>query len=130
MSSEAQIEAQIQEKGLNAPRLNPQYIDSVIDSAHYFTAADGYAGNLAMSEDFSSLPEEERIIDPPDHLNLLTFCVITLKNGFTVTGESACASPENFDEAIGRNIAYENAREKIWMLEGYLLKQRLHQGDV
>lgn len=51
---------------------------------------------------------------------------VTLKNGFTVTGESAAASPENFDAEIGRKIARQNAREKIWMLEGYLLKQRLH----
>ena len=60
-------------------------------------------------------------------LNLLTFCVLALKNGFTVTGESACASPENFDADIGRKIARENAVEKIWLLEGYLLKQHLHE---
>ena len=55
----------------------------------------------------------------------LTICVLSLENGFTVTGESACASPENFDRIIGQKIAYENAREKIWMLEGYLLKEKL-----
>ena len=57
----------------------------------------------------------------------LTVCVLTLRNGFTVTGESACASPANFNKEIGEKIAYENARNKIWALEGYLLKQRLSE---
>jgi len=59
---------------------------------------------------------------------LLTFCVLTLRNGFTVTGESACASPENFDAELGRKIARQNAVNKIWPLMGYALKQRLHEG--
>lgn len=57
----------------------------------------------------------------------LTVCCLTLTNGFTVTGESACADPDNFDEAKGRKYARENAIEKIWMLEGYLLKQALFE---
>jgi len=59
----------------------------------------------------------------------LTVCCLKLKNGFTVTGESAAASPENFDVEIGKKIARTNAREKIWALEGYLLKQRLYEGS-
>lgn len=59
-------------------------------------------------------------------LNLLTIFVLVLRSGFTVTGESACASPENFDGEIGRKVARDNAVQKIWMLEGYLLKQKLH----
>jgi hypothetical protein len=55
----------------------------------------------------------------------LTVCALTLQNGFIVTGESAAASPENFDVEIGRKIARDNARGKIWPLEGYLLKQRM-----
>lgn len=55
----------------------------------------------------------------------LTVCVLTLANGFTVTGESACASPENYDEQIGNEIARKNAVEKIWGFEGYLLRQTL-----
>ncbi len=58
---------------------------------------------------------------------MLTFCVLVLRNGFTVTGESACASPENFDAEIGRKIARENAVQKIWPLMGYALKQKLHE---
>lgn len=55
----------------------------------------------------------------------LTVCVITVENGFTVTGESACVDPANFNQEIGESIAYDNAFEKLWALEGYLLKQRL-----
>ena len=62
-------------------------------------------------------------------LELLTFCVLTLRNGFTVTGESACASPENFDAEIGRKIARQNAVNKIWPLMGYALKEKLSQPD-
>ena len=127
MSNEQSIEQEIQSKGLNAPRLTPDHIDSVIQGVHYFTAGDGYAGALASSEEFNSLPEGERFINPPQQLDLLTFCVIVLKNGFTVTGESACASPDNFDAEIGKKVAYQNAREKIWELEGYLLKQKLYE---
>ena len=126
MSNEQSIEQEIQSKNLNAPRITPDHIDSVIQSVHFFTAGDGYAGALASSEEFNSLPEGERFINPPQQLDLLTFCVIVLKNGFTVTGESACASPENFNAEIGKKIAYDNAREKIWLLEGYLLKEKLN----
>lgn len=95
--SEQEIEKEIQEKGLNAPRLTPSLIDAAI-----------------KSEDYHVFPDSQ-----------LTVCCLTLQNGFNVVGESACASPENFNEEIGRKIARENARNKIWALEGYLLKERL-----
>lgn len=57
----------------------------------------------------------------------LTICVLTVENGFTVTGESACADPANFNTEIGESFAYEQAFEKLWPLEGYLLKQRLYE---
>jgi hypothetical protein len=60
----------------------------------------------------------------------LTICVITVENGFTVTGESACADPANFNKEIGESIAFENAFEKLWALEGYLLKQRMHEAGI
>lgn len=119
LNTEQQIEQEIQSKNLNAPRLTPDHIDSVIQSVQYFTAGDGAYGYQTRDETVDTATY-------PEALNLLTFCVITLKNGFTVTGESACASPENFDEEIGKKIAYDNAREKIWLLEGYLLKEKLN----
>lgn len=59
----------------------------------------------------------------------LTICILTLANGFKVTGESACAAPENFDVEVGRRIARANAKEKIWPLEGYRLRDALSDGD-
>lgn len=95
--NEEQLENEIQEKGLVAPRLTPDSIDSkIVDELYYV------------------MPN-----------TTLTICCLILKNGFTVTGESAAASPENFNEEIGRKIARTNARDKIWQLEGYLLKEGL-----
>ena len=122
-TNEAALEREIQAKGLNAPRLTPDLIDSVIASEHYFTAADG-AAHTGEHSKWAGDWEVPRSIEA---LGLLTFCVLVLKNGFTVTGESACASPENFNDEIGRKIARDNARNKIWLLEGYLLRQRLHE---
>ncbi len=122
-SNEAALEKEIQAKGLNAPRLTPALIDSVIASEHYFTAFDG-AAHTGEHSKWAGDWEVPRSIEA---LGLLTFCVLVLKNGFTVTGESACASPENFNAEIGRKIARDNARNKIWLLEGYLLRQRLHE---
>lgn len=96
-SDEASIEKEIREKGLNAPRLSPELIDQTILAEQYYV----FPGTT------------------------VTVCCLTLRNGFNVTGESAAASPENFDRAIGEKIARRNARDKIWSLEGYLLKERL-----
>lgn len=60
-----------------------------------------------------------------DEAELLTLCVITLKNGFTVTGESACADPAKFDAEVGRKIARANALNKVWPLMGYVLRSQL-----
>lgn len=91
------IEQEIRRKGLNAPRLKPSDIEDAIKDEAYFV----FPGTM------------------------LTVCCLTLRNGYTATGESACASVENFDEQLGQRIARENAKQKIWALEGYLLKQRL-----
>jgi len=120
MSTDAKIEAEIQAKGLTAPRVTPADIEANIASAHYFTAADGVNGTFIQSPIGYA---------PPGALYLLTFCVLVLRNGFTVTGESACASPENFDAELGRKIARANAVNKIWPLMGYELKERLHRGE-
>lgn len=116
-NSDPSIERQILAKGLTAPRVTPADIDANVACITYFTAADGCVGARVTAE--HSLT--------PESLRLLTFCVIVLNNGFTVTGESACASPENFDAEIGQKIAYENAKQKIWPLMGYHLKEQLFQ---
>jgi hypothetical protein len=116
------IEQEIQAKGLTAPRITPADIEDNIGSEHYFTAADGCFGARVIRDGHIDITVEE--LDP---LFLLTFCVLVLKSGFTVTGESACASPENFDAEIGRKIARQNAISKVWPLMGYALKDRLSQ---
>ncbi|WP_254596339.1 Gp49 family protein [Burkholderia pseudomultivorans] len=117
------IEREIQVKGKTAARVTPQDLEAVVSHAFYFTAEDGVVG--AHQRRRSSISVEHS--SEPHALALLTFCVLVLRNGFIVTGESACASPENFDAEIGRKIARQNAIAKIWPLEGYLLKQRLYE---
>jgi len=95
---DTEIENEIIEKGLTAPRIVPQRIDDVI-----------------IDETYYIFPN-----------TTVTVCLLTLENGFNVIGESACASPENFDEDIGRKVAKNDAKSKIWNLEGYLLKEILH----
>lgn len=122
------IEQEIQAKGLTAPRVTPADIEANIASEHYFTALEGVMGanrlgtGLNMVESAKDIANASRSLG---HLGLLTFCVLVLRNGFTVTGESACASPENFDAAIGRKIARANAVQKIWPLMGYELRSKL-----
>lgn len=122
------IERELLAKGLTAPRVTPADIEAAIASEHYFTAAQGdaKAQEDAAFAGGSLNGEQARPIPAP--LSLLTFCVLVLRNGFVVTGESACASPENFDAEIGRKIARENAKQKLWPLLGYALKERLHEG--
>ena len=125
--NDEQIETEIKVKGLTAPRITPADIGASIASEHYFTAGDGYAGAMSISPDFAGM---HGVIEPPQPLDLLTFCVLILRNGYTVTGESACASPENFDAEVGRKIARANAVQKIWPLMGYELKCRLAREAV
>src|SRR6185369_16932007 len=96
-ASEEAIEAELKTKGLNAPRLTPELIDAAI-----------------LSEDYWIVPD-----------STMTVCALRLRNGFIVIGESAAASPENFDKTMGQRIARDNARNKIWALEGYLLREKL-----
>lgn len=109
-------EQEIQDRASVAPRVTPTDIEAEIVATYYFTAADGVLGASEMGT------------RPAGHaraLELLTFCVIVLRNGFTVIGESACASPQNFDAEIGRKIARQTAVNKIWPLLGFRLRDRL-----
>lgn len=98
--NENELEEEIKTKNLTAPRLTPDLIDS-----------------KKKNKSFHKLTD------------VLTVCVLTLENGFTVTGESACVSPANYNQKIGEDIAFDNARDKIWLLEGYLLKEKLYRGE-
>lgn len=120
------IEQEIKAKGLTAPRITPDDIEANITSEHFFTAYDGRRGAIEHETYVGRelpLPADTDIA-PLKHL---TFCVLILKNGFPVTGESACASPENFDAEIGRKIARQNAVQKLWPLMGYALKEQLQK---
>lgn len=109
MPTDQQLEQEIQAKGLTAPRVTPTDIEAEIVDEVYFTAADAIGHSEVRCQ----------------ALHLLTFCVLVLKNGFTVTGESACASPENFNAEIGRKIAREKAIDKLWPLLGFRLRDEL-----
>lgn len=122
MSGQA-IEQAIQATNPTAPRVTPADIEASIVSEHYFTADDGAQGAFnKVDRNFGGIPT-------PASLALLTFCVLVLRNGLTVTGESACVSPESFNADIGRKIARENAVQKVWPLMGYALKQELFIGQ-
>jgi hypothetical protein len=97
--NDQEIESEIKEKGLTAARVTPEHLENVI-----------------VSEQYHIFPN-----------STFTACLLTLKNGYTVLGESACASPENFNAELGRKIARDNAKNKIWSLEGYLLREKLSQ---
>jgi len=120
------IEQEIQAKGANvAPRITPADIEANITSTFYFTAAQGAEKAARDNGSYAAGSPAEGLA-----LGLLTFCVLVLRNGFTVTGESACASPENFNAELGRKIARQNAVSKIWPLMGYALKDRLHRNSA
>ncbi len=126
--AEDPIEQEIQSKGLTAPRVTPADIEAEIASERYFTAADGAYGASMRAAALASPTAVSAYDEATPALRLLTFCVLILRNGFTVTGESACASPENFDAEIGRKIARQNAVQKIWPLLGFRLRDQLAAG--
>lgn len=109
----------------NAPKVTPADLEAAIVSEHYFTAADGRAGAIAAQ---TYVGRERPDAGDADlaRLRLLTFCVLVMRNGFTVVGKSACVSPENFNAEIGRKVARENALAEMWPLLGYALRDRLH----
>lgn len=100
---------------VDAPKVTQESIDSIIDKVVYFTGKEGLLGSGISVDD----------TEDTSGLGLLTICIICLKNGFKVIGHSACVSPENFNQKTGREIAYKNAEQQIWALEGYLLMQKM-----
>lgn len=100
--TDAQLTHDIAAAGKTAPRVTPESIDQIIEEAQYWR---------------------------PDNTTM-TICVLTLENGYTVVGHSASASAENFDAEIGRKLAFDHARSQVWALEGYLLRQHLHDQET
>ncbi len=116
-----EIEQEIQARSLTAPRVTLEDIEANITSAFYFTAADGVYGASG---------HRPNSVRAGTALRLLTFCVLVLRDGSTVTGESACVSPENFDAELSRKIARQNAISKVWSLMGDALRESLRTANI
>lgn len=100
MNTEQQLEQELQARGLTGPRITPDHIDQLLQKAQVgFWQPEG---------------------------TTLTICVIRLPNGFCVTGENSCVSPETWQPDLGQKLAFEKARDKVWEFEGYLLKSELY----
>lgn len=121
MSTDAHIEAEIQAKGLTAPRVTPADIEANIASEHYFTGADGVSAGVLDGRAIGSLPS----------LGLITFCVLVLRNGHRIVGvNEGPVSTANFDAELGRKLARQKAIDQVWPLVGYELKERLYRAQM
>ena len=107
-------EHELEERAV-APRVTLDQVNDAIQSEFYFTAADGIRARGGSG----------RMVGKYEALEVLTFCVLVLKNGFTCTGQSACADIKNYQEDIGNRIARQDAVNKIWPLLGYELRSKL-----
>lgn len=135
--TDPQAEALIKEHGADvAPRVTREQIEAVIVSEHYFTAREGLVGALVGALVARGVPaaacETANVVpQPPQALGLVTFCVLLLRNGHRIVGvNEGPVSAENFDPEVGRKFAREDAIDKVWPLEGYLLKQMLHVASI
>ena len=95
--TDAEVECLITRKGLNSPRITASDVQNNIVKADYYVFPD----------------------------STTTICMLTLRNKFTVIGTASCVSSDNFDAEIGRGIAYNNAKNKVWELLGFLLANEL-----
>lgn len=97
--------------------VTPAAIEEAITGVYYFTAAEGVIGAKVLNA---------QPVHIPPALRLLTFCVLTLRNSFTVTGQSACADPKKYNQEIGEKVAYGDAFRQVWPLLGYQLRDHLY----
>lgn len=118
------------ETSATALRVTNEQVEANIRDQFYFTAYEGVLGEQFHHNEKS--PEAKDGTEAggasrsvPDELRLLTICVLVLDNGFTVLGQSTCASPDNFNQEIGRRLAREDAKNKIWAFMGYELRSHL-----
>lgn len=117
-------EQELQKKSTGA-RVTEADVEAFIVSEQFFTAAEGVAG--ARKFGFGLETEQSAL---PTPLTIMTFCVLTLANGFNVTGVSACADPTNFDRNIGERLARRNAWDQIWALLVFELRTKLALVDA
>lgn len=101
------------------PRTTRKGIEAEITAEYYFTAAEG--------AEFSKMAGRIKEVDDNVALSVLTFCVLVLRNGFTVTGESSCVSPADFDAELGRRLAREHAVSKLWPVFDYMSMSAMKQ---
>jgi hypothetical protein len=120
-----QIEAEIQSKGLTAPRITQADIEAVIASEHYFTAADG-VGGAALNNGVVDVIDGKLAVSMPKEMMTITVCVLILKNRHKIVGiNEGPVSPENFDAELARKLARKHATSQMWPLLGFALKERL-----
>lgn len=85
-------------------------------------------------ENYISEDHIQSVISATDYIVMsdgrTTVCHLTLRNGFTVLGSSACVSVENFNRGTGQELALKDATEKVRVLEGYLLHQKIHEAHA
>lgn len=99
-------------------------IENVISSEAYFTAHEGVLGaHNTHDGEYQLIRHDYTNTEVP--LKRLTFCVLVLKNGFMVTGESACVDSRTFDKEIGRAVAREAAISKVWPLLGFVARTNM-----
>lgn len=105
-----------------APKITLDYIESLIVDEYHFTAFEGVMGERFHHE----MGEKDPIPDKIEQsLKLMSFCILVLKNGFTVVGKSACASPALYNKELGQTFSRENAVDQLWEIIGYELKTKL-----
>lgn len=135
--TEQELKENAQVKG--GERVTLEDVESAIVHEVYFTAEQGKAGacgHETHAEILKQFPEIETSVykssctreffeEDRGPLSRLTLCVLTLWNGFTVLGQSACADPKSFDPEIGRRLARAHAVNQIWPLMGYELRSRM-----
>jgi len=91
------------------------------------TEAESAANATAPRVTLDSMEAKIASTDYIIHEGIFTLCIIKMQNGFFVVGESAPASPANYNRELGKKFAYENAIRQLWKLEGYALRERLAQ---
>lgn len=97
-----------------APRVSLESMKAKIKSFHFTDGA------TAVGLPIEIMPDGNRA-----GLSLLTLCIMEMRNGFILVGQSAAASPANFNADLGKDLAFENAIRQLWPLEGYALREKL-----